>query len=125
MIFHSTEYSICRMFSYQIGLASCRRLIAFDVMTIYKDSVYRNHVARLEIHHIPNDKVEDRYFLHYSGANNLHISILLLSIELYKLAFLLPIIQCTNKYNDGYGRYNSDAFHPFHAGLVIFVRDSD
>ena len=104
---------IVRELSDGVGLSGSTRLVAADIVTAEEDTVDGEDLSWFEQTDISDYNVSDIDDLFGTVSNALDRSVLTLLVELFELAFLLPIVHRSDHDNNENGDDNSDTFDPF------------
>lgn len=89
--FQKAQDLLSARFLHLIGLASCRRLIAFDVVARNENSVGWYEVARLEMKHIADQDVVNGDGEGFARANDFYVAGFLLCVEANESPVLLAV----------------------------------
>lgn len=85
-------------------------------MTTDEDAVDGNDLSRLEDSDVTDEDVVDRDRLLVARPNDLHATVVLLSVELLELLLLLPVIDRADKDDDGNSNHDGDTLNPLDRG---------
>src|ERR1700709_2122560 len=90
-------------------------------MAANQDAIYWYQVARLKMHDITNEDIVDRNLLRFPRSDNLHRTVFFLLVQLHKLSFLLPVINCANYNHNDNCSHNRNSFNPFNFCFARFM----